>query len=281
MTLVPTLAAATDLALYVGYVLFAGALAFWALAWAQGWRDRRQVLVAQAGMAVVVLATALTPIVVASDVTTRGDSVDREWVVASLVRLAVVAAAAGFFTDLVSAPVQGGRRWAAGLAVLVLAATLPVDPASGWPALSPFLVTVHVAHLVSLAAVLGCTIGALMAVAQGLHVEQRDIGSRVTRVTAVGCGVLLAAAALLVVLDAQGAASTLGSSTTFARHAVAVGAVLVVARLMARGLERRAAGLAPRTSTGVWSRLVRSRWVAVLVGAASVGSLVVTTLQLP
>ncbi len=115
------LAGALRTVLYAGFVLLAGTLAFWTLVWPDGRYNRRQLLLVDAGLAVLAVGTLLVPVVA---VVTTGraplDALSREGWVAVLLRLAVLVAVWAFLSELVDAPIRGRRRLATGGAVVVL-----------------------------------------------------------------------------------------------------------------------------------------------------------------
>jgi putative copper export protein len=110
---------------YAGYVLLAGTLAFWALVWPEGRTDRRLVVLAAAGTALMGIGTVAGPLIQilgggrpVGDVLTQLDGT------AAIVRLAALACMAFFFVDIVRSPIVGWRRVLAIGIVVVIAGTL-------------------------------------------------------------------------------------------------------------------------------------------------------------
>lgn len=142
--------------LYAGYVLLAGTLVFWVLVWPDGRRDRRLLLLARAGTALLALATLGGPAVEITlgdrlwgDILTSTDAVGLS------LRLASVAAAAFFLTDITAAPLTGRRALLPGAIVLGLAASMVIQSnavGGDWEALK---VVATAGHLLATASWLG------------------------------------------------------------------------------------------------------------------------------
>ncbi len=113
---------------WCGYAGLGGAFAV-LLLWPQGARQRRLALVALAGSSVLVLATVAWLLLRL----TVPDGVPRVEGTSAIVRLAVLAAVGGFFTDLLDGPTRGRRRAAVALCVGALTATMLAGAVGGVP----------------------------------------------------------------------------------------------------------------------------------------------------
>jgi copper transport protein len=141
---------------YAGFVLWAGTLAFWSLIWPGGHRDRRLFGLALAGAGLLIVGTVAEPLI---RLGLAGQAL-AEFAppfagAAALVRLAVLIGSAFFLTDLVSAAVTGARRIVAIIAVIVVAATMAVQPAAAGDRGTVLLTLGAVGYLLATAAWLG------------------------------------------------------------------------------------------------------------------------------
>ncbi|HJY44646.1 MAG TPA: sortase [Propionibacteriaceae bacterium] len=149
------LAASVSFVVYLGYVLFAGTSAFWAVVWPDGQDVRRLRMMAVVGLALIGLATiaeALIGWLVPARV--LGETADESgtWL---LVRLAVLAGAGFFGAELLRRPVRGARRITALTLVVILTITLVVEStAMASPRVVALTATTGV-YLLALAAWLG------------------------------------------------------------------------------------------------------------------------------
>ena len=126
-----TVLAVTRLVGYAGFVLWAGTLTFWSLIWPRGHGDRRLFSVALAGAGLLMVATVAEPLIRLG----LGSERLAEFApplagAAVLVRLAILVASVFFLVDLISAAVTGGRRVMAIGAVIVVAATMAIQPSA-------------------------------------------------------------------------------------------------------------------------------------------------------
>jgi hypothetical protein len=117
---------------YAGFVLWAGTLTFWSLIWPRGHGDRRLFSVALAGAGLLIAATVAEPLIRLS----LGSERLAEFApplagAAVLIRLAILVGSVFFLVDLLSAAVTGGRRVLAIGAVIVVAATMSIQPGVG------------------------------------------------------------------------------------------------------------------------------------------------------
>jgi LPXTG-site transpeptidase (sortase) family protein len=121
------LAASVSFVVYLGYVLLAGTGTFWAVVWPDGQAVRRLRMMAVVGLALIGLGTIaeavidwLAPGRVLGEVAAESGT----WL---LVRLAVLAAAGFFGTEVLRRPVRGGRRVTVLTLVVILTITLVVE----------------------------------------------------------------------------------------------------------------------------------------------------------
>jgi copper transport protein len=114
---------------YAGFVLWAGTLTFWSLIWPEGHRDRRLFSLALVGAGLLTAATVAEPLIrIGLGGERLGEFAPPFAGAAVLVRLAVLIGSVFFLADLVSAAVTGGRRIMAIGAVVVVAATMSIQP---------------------------------------------------------------------------------------------------------------------------------------------------------
>jgi LPXTG-site transpeptidase (sortase) family protein len=169
----PILAATVWFVVCLGYVLLAGIGTFWAVVWPEGQAVRRLRGLAVAGLALIGLGTvaeALAGMLVAEY--PRGETVTDESGTWLLVRLAALAIAGFFGTELLSHPVRGARRVVVLALIVVLTITLVVEStAMASPQVVAIAATVGV-YLLALAAWLG----SLVAVAALLVPHNRPAG---------------------------------------------------------------------------------------------------------
>jgi hypothetical protein len=189
---------------YAGFVLWAGTLTFWSLIWPRGHGDRRLFSVALVGAGLLTAATVAEPLIRLG----LGGQRLAEFApplagAAVLVRLAVLVASVFFLVDLISAAVTGGRRVLAIGAVIVVAATMSIQPGAdgAWDTL---LVTLGAGgYLLATAAWLGGLGGLALVLRPGGGARPAD--GVLTRFSPV-------AMLSLVVLMVIGAGASLASS---------------------------------------------------------------------
>jgi copper transport protein len=110
---------------YAGYVLLAGTFAFWSLVWPDGRTDRRLVGLAAIGTGIMLVGTIGAPLILVSfGDQLIGDAVSQVGGTAAIIRLAILAATAFFFVDLIRSAITGWRRGMALGIVAVLAMTI-------------------------------------------------------------------------------------------------------------------------------------------------------------
>lgn len=119
---------ANRVVLYIGYVLLAGTLTFWALVWPDGHGDRTMRLTIWLGTALMAFATVAALLVGMMSGARRPDiAVTPLSGAASIVRLAVLVFVAFFLVDVVRSAITGWRRVVTAVVVAVIAATMVVQ----------------------------------------------------------------------------------------------------------------------------------------------------------
>jgi copper transport protein len=192
---------------YVGFVLWAGPLVFWTLVWPAGHRHRRLLRLSGAGALLLILNTVAEP---AIRLTTGDQPLDEVAPplagAAALVRLAILVGSLFYLVDLVKGEVVGGRRAVALAAIVVVAATVAVQPiALGQPG-PPLAALGTFGHLLAAAAWLGGLVALATVVRPGPDAgETSGLVTRFSPVATLGL-VLLVLASGLTVLAATGGA---------------------------------------------------------------------------
>lgn len=178
---------------YAGFVLWAGPLVFWSLVWPDGHRHPRLFRLAVAGAVVLLAGSVAEPVLRLSGGQGLSEVAPPLVGAAALVRLAVLVGSLFFLVDLVGAAVLGRRRVLALAAVVVVAATMAVQPAvAGQP--GPALAAVGVGgHLLATAAWLGGLVALAVVVAGRPTGESDSLIGRFSPVATVGLVVLVLA----------------------------------------------------------------------------------------
>ena len=149
------LAASVSFVVYLGYVLFAGTSAFWAVVWPDGQDVRRLRMMAVVGLALIGLGTIAEAIIGwlgPGRVVGEAAAESGTWL---LVRLAVLAGAGFFGAEVLRRPVRGARRVTVLTLVVILTITLVVEStAMASPRVVALTATTGV-YLLALAAWLG------------------------------------------------------------------------------------------------------------------------------
>lgn len=267
--------------LYAGFVMLAGTLALWTLVWPDGRYNRRQLLLVDAGLAVLAVGTLLVPVVA---VVTTGraplDALSREGWVAVLLRLAVLMALWAFLSELVEAPIRGRRRVAAGAAVVALTVTMVLGSDAVTVTPVGLSVVLSFAHLLAMATWLG----GLLALAAAILPRQQptdleELIPAVSRVSLV-CIVTLVVTGAVQAVERTGGVGALASST--------YGLVLLVKVAFFVGLLVLAVPARRRTDAILLGRLdieglsAGTQTLALLMGAqlATAAALIVATAAL-
>jgi copper transport protein len=250
---------------YVGFVLWAGPLVFWTLVWPAGHRHRRLLRLSGAGAVLLILTTVAEPAIRL----TAGDQPLGEVApplagAALLVRLAILVGSLFYLVDLVKGEVVGGRRAVALAAIVVVAATVAVQPiALGQPG-PPLAALGTFGHLLAAAAWLGGLVALATVVRPGP--DAGETGGLVTRFSPVATLglVLLVLASGLTVLAATGGADQRSTPVLLLRFGL-LAVLLVVAwyahRVTARLAFRRL--FSPLAVSGP----ARERTLTLVVGA--------------
>lgn len=142
--------------LYAGFVLLAGTLMFWLLVWPDGRRDRRLRRLTGIGVALLALTTVAGPLVeVYLHGLTWPEALAGVDALGVGLRLAAIALAAFFLTDIVTGPITGWRAVVAVAVVLALVASMVIQSnavGGDWEVLK---VVATAGHLLATAAWLG------------------------------------------------------------------------------------------------------------------------------
>jgi hypothetical protein len=250
---------------YVGFVLWAGPLVFWTLVWPAGHWHRRLLRLSGAGAVLLILTTVAEPAIRL----TAGDQPLDEVApplagAAVLVRLAILVGSLFYLVDLVRGDVVGGRRAVALAAIVVVAATVAVQPiALGQPG-PPLAALGTFGHLLAAAAWLGGLVALATVVRTGP--DAGEAGGLVTRFSPVATLglVLLVLASGLTVLAATGGADQRSTPVLLLRFGL-LAVLLVIAwyahRVTARLAFRRL--FSPLAVSGP----ARERTLTLVVGA--------------
>ena len=157
---------------YVGFVLWAGTLAFWSLIWPGGHRDRRLFGLALAGAGLLTIGTVAEPVIRLSlGGQTLAEAAPPLAGAAVLVRLAVLIGSAFFLVDLVSDELTGLRRIVAIIAVVVVAVTMVIQPGPNAGRAALLLTLAEVGYLLATAAWLGGLGGLALVLRPGSNVR--------------------------------------------------------------------------------------------------------------
>jgi copper transport protein len=194
---------------YAGFVLWAGPLIFWTLVWPTGRQHRRLLWLSGVGAVLLILTSIAEP---ATRLIAAGQPLDEVAPplvgAAVLLRLAILVGSLFYLVDLVAGAVVGPRRAVALAAIVVVAATVAVQPmASGQ--LGPLLAALGtIGQLLATAAWLGGLVA--LAVVVRPHAETRVGGeadglvTRFSPVATLGLVLLVLASGLLVLAGAGG-----------------------------------------------------------------------------
>jgi putative copper export protein len=251
---------------YVGFVIWAGPLVFWTLVWPAGHRHRRLLRLSGAGALLLILTTVAEPAIRL----TAGDQPLDEVApplagAALLVRLAILVGSLFYLVDLVKGQVVGGRRAVALAAIVVVAATVAVQPvALGQPG-PPLAALGTFGHLLAAAAWLGGLVALATVVRPGT--DAGEAGGLVTRfspVATLGLVLLVVASGLTVLAGTSALSDQRADPMLFVRFGLLV-ILLVVAwylhRVTARMAFRRL--FSPLAVSGP----ARERTLTLVVGA--------------
>ena len=227
---------------YAGFVLWAGPLVFWALVWPAGRRQRRLLLLSGVGAVLLILTSVAEP---AIRLAVGGQPLDEVAPplagAAVLFRLAILAASLFYLVDLVAGELVGSRRTVALISVVVVAATLAVQPAVlGQP--GPLLAALGVAgHLLAAATWLGGLVALATVVRRGSEAQATTgLVTRFSPVATLGLGLLVLASGLTVMAAAWGSPADQRASQGLLVRLGVIAALLVVAGYAHRATARLA-----------------------------------------
>lgn len=272
---------------YAGFVLWAGPLIFWTLVWPTGHRHSRLLRLSGIGAIVLILTSVAEP---ALRLTAGGQPLDEVAPplagAAILLRLAILVGSLFYLVDLVGATVVGSRRAGALAAIVVVAATVAVQPmALGEP--GPLLAALGTTgHLLATAAWLGGLVALATVVRPGSETtESGEADGLVTRfspVAKLGLVLLVLASGLTVLAGTPALSGQRDNSVLLVRLGL-LAVLLVVAwyahRATARLAFRRL--FSPLAATGSARErtlmLVVGTELAIAFGALSVAVLVALT----
>jgi copper transport protein len=195
---------------YLGFVLWAGPLVFWTLVWPSGHGHRRLHRLSGVGAVLLILTSVAEPAIRL----TVGDQPLGEVApplagTAILVRVAILVASLFYLVDLVAGTVVGSRRAVALAALVVVAATVAVQPlALGDPG-PPLAALGTFGHLLAAAAWLGGLVALAAVVRPGPHAgETGGLVTRFSPVATLGLVLLVLASGLTLLAGAGRAGPT-------------------------------------------------------------------------
>jgi copper transport protein len=252
---------------YAGFVLWAGPLVFWALVRPAGQRHRRLLRLSGVGAVLLILTSVAEP---AIRLVIRGQPLDEVAPplagAAVLLRLAILAASLFYLVDLMAGELVGSRRTVALAAVVLVAATLAVQPAVlGQP--GPLLAALGAAgHLLAAATWLGGLVALATVVRRGSEAaETSRLVTRFSPVATLGLGLLMLASGLTVLAGAWGSAADQSAGQGLLVRLGVIAALLVVAWYAHRATTRLAFRrlFSPQGATGS----ARDRTVNQVIGA--------------
>ena len=190
---------------YAGFVVWAGPLLFWTLVWPAGHRHRRLHRLSAVGAVVLILTSVTEPTI---RLVAGGQSLAEVAPplagAAVLVRLAVLVASLFYLVDLANGAVVGSRRVIVLVAVVVVAATVAVQPTVLGQA-GPVLAAVGTAgQLFAAAAWLGGLVALATVVRPGTEFgETGGLVTRFSRMATLGLVLLVLASGLAVLAGAR------------------------------------------------------------------------------
>lgn len=269
---------------YAGFVLWAGPLIFWTLVWPTGHRHRRLLRLSGIGALLLILTSVAQPVIRLTAGHQPLDEVAPPLAGAAvLLRLAILVGSLFYLVDLVAGAVVGSRRVVALTAIVVVAATVAVQPmVLGQP--GPLLATLGTTgHLLATAAWLGGLVALATVIRSGTDSDEGGeadgLVTRFSPVATLGLVLLVLASGLTVLAGSSALAEQRqGQALLFRLGLLAV--LLVVAwnahRATARLAFRRL--FSPLRATGPARErtlmLVVGTELAIAFGALSVAVLV-------
>jgi putative copper export protein len=228
---------------YAGFVLWAGPLTFWTLVWPTGHRHRRLLWLSGVG-AVLMIVTALAE--PAIRLTAGGQPLNEVAPplagAAILLRLAILVGSLFYLVDLVAGAVVGSRRVIVLAAMVVVAATVAVQPmVLGQP--GPLLAALGTTiHLLATAAWLGGLVALAAVVRPGADATGGEADGLVTRfspVATLGLVLLVVASGLTILAGTSAVTDERQGSALVVRFGL-LAALLLVAWYAHRATARMA-----------------------------------------
>ena len=141
---------------YAGYVLLAGTFAFWALVWPEGRADRRLVVFAASGVALLAIGTVAGPLLqIFGTARPIGDVLTQVDGTAAIVRLAALACVSFFFVDFVRSAIVGWRRVLGIVLIAVIAGTMVTQATAAAGRWRWLEIIANAGHVLAVAAWLG------------------------------------------------------------------------------------------------------------------------------
>jgi putative copper export protein len=229
---------------YAGFVLWAGPLTFWTLVWPTGHRHRRLLWLSGVGAVLMILTSIAEPMI---RLTAGGQPLDEVAPplagAAILLRLAILVGSLFYLVDLVGGAVVGKRRVIVFAAMVVVAATVAVQPmVLGQP--GPLLAALGTTiHLLATAAWLGGLVALAAVVRPGA--ESADGGgadglvTRFSPVATLGLVLLVLASGLTILAGTSAVADERQGSILVVRFGL-LAALLLVAWYAHRATARLA-----------------------------------------
>ncbi len=229
---------------YAGFVLWAGPLTFWTLVWPTGHRHRRLLWLSGVGAVLIILTSIAEPTL---RLTAGGQPLDE--VVpplagaAILLRLAILVGSLFYLVDVVAGAVVGRRRVIVFAAMVVVAATVAVQPmVLGQP--GPLLAALGTTiHLLATAAWLGGLVALAAVVRPGAKsADGGEVDGLVTRfspVATLGLVLLVLASGLTIMAGTSAVANERQGSILVVRFGL-LAALLLVAWYAHRATTRLA-----------------------------------------
>lgn len=229
---------------YAGFVLWAGPLTFWTLVWPTGHRHRRLLWLSGVGAVLMILTSIAEPTL---RLTAGGEPLDEVAPplagAAILLRLAILVGSLFYLVDVVAGAVVGRRRVIVFAAMVVVAATVAVQPmVLGQP--GPLLAALGTTiHLLATAAWLGGLVALAAVVRPGAESadggEADGLVTRFSPVATLGLVLLVLASGLIILAGTSAVADERQGSILVVRFGL-LAALLLVAWYAHRATTRLA-----------------------------------------
>ena len=229
---------------YAGFVLWAGPLTFWTLVWPTGHRHRRLLWLSGVGAVLMILTSIAEPTI---RLTAGGQPLDEVALplagAAILLRLAILVGSLFYLVDVVAGAVVGRRRVIVFAAMVVVAATVAIQPmVLGQP--GPLLAALGTTiHLLATAAWLGGLVALAAVVRPGAESadggEADGLVTRFSPVATLGLVLLVLASGLTILAGTSAVADERQGSMLVVRFGL-LAALLLVAWYAHRATTRLA-----------------------------------------